>query len=306
MKTPRFWVLTTLLLTALFFACKQGEIPAEEAAAPGELSAIQTDSISQNTLKPLNQRPLVRTADLKGKVKNVAQSTEIIENATRRLGGYVVQSHLHSNIIETGQVKISRDSTLKTTRFNVENTIKIRVPNKQLDTLVQAISREVCFLDSRNLDQNDVSLDVLRNQKTVARQEKKQQRLTTAIDQKGKKLNQVVAAEDHLETTQSEVDEAQINQWSLKDQVAYSTISIQLYQDETVASNVIATIKPIDDYHPAFGVQLLESVQTGWFILEGILAFIVQLWSLMVLGILGVWLFQKFRIKNDKKLHPSS
>ncbi len=306
MKTPRIWVGTVLLFATLFFACKQGEAPAEEAATSAEIAAQEPESASQNTTKPLDQRPLIRTADLKGKVKNVAQSTEIIENTTRHLGGYVVQSHLQSNVVETGQVKISRDSTLKTTRYNVENTIKIRVPNRQLDTLVHAISKEVCFLDSRNLDQKDVSEDFLRNQKTIARHEKHQKRLSDAIDQKGKKLNQIIDAEGQVDTAQSVVDDAQINQWSLKDQVAYSTISVALYQDETVSAQVIPTVKHPNDYHPAFGLQLLESVQNGWFILESILAFITQLWSLILLGILGVWAFQKWSHKNAKKLHPSS
>ena len=71
MKTPRIWVGTVLLFATLFFACKQGEAPAEEAATSAEIAAQEPESASQNTTKPLDQRPLIRTADLKGKVKNV-------------------------------------------------------------------------------------------------------------------------------------------------------------------------------------------------------------------------------------------
>jgi hypothetical protein len=41
-------------------------------------------------------------------------------------------------------------------------------------------------------------------------------------------------------------------------------------------------------------LQVWDSIKTGWFMLEAIIAFIVQLWALFLIVILGIVGYRKF------------
>ncbi len=283
----------------LVISCKQGEAPAEESAASNEKIEVSSDTSnpakSNNLQQP--QRKFIRNADLKFKVKNVSKSTDVIENTARKYGGFVASSALESTINKQFSTKISQDSTLETTRYTVENKMQLRIPNAQFDTVVKTIAREVTFLDSRNLKADDVALQLLSNELAQRRSATHQQRLETAIDTKGKKLNQITDAEDKVDETSAEHDAKKIENMALQDQVNFSTITLQIYQRETVKQEIVANEKNASAYEPPLGLQLVDSIKSGWYILESLLVFVVQIWSLILLGFLIFLLFRKYRTK---------
>ena len=122
-------------------------------------------------------------------------------------------------------------------------------------------------------------------------------RLETAIDTKGKKLNQITDAEDKVDETSAEHDAKKIENMALQDQVNFSTITLQIYQRETVKQEIVANEKDASAYEPPLGLQLVDSIKSGWYILESLLVFVVQIWSLILLGFLIFLLFKKYRTK---------
>ena len=176
-----------LLLFGLAFACKKTEENVNSESTADRKTVESTISSNAAIEKKDSNRKFVRTADLKFKVKNVAKSTYAIENIVSKNGGFVTFTDLKSNINEKSETKISQDSTLETTKFNVDNTITIRVPNTQLDTVLKSMAREVTFLDSRLIKADDVALQLLSNKMTQKRLASHQKRLEQGIDNKGKK-----------------------------------------------------------------------------------------------------------------------
>lgn len=283
----------------LIISCKQGEAPAEESATSNEKVEISSDTA--NPTKPKNlqqpQRKFIRTADLKFKVKNVSKSTDAIENATRKYGGFVASSALESTINKQFSTKISQDSTLETTRYTVENKMQLRIPNAQFDTVVKTIAREITFLDSRNIKADDVALQLLSNELAQQRSASHLQRLETAIDSRGKKLNQITDAEDKVDETGAARDTKKIENMALQDQVNFSTLTLHIYQRETAKQEMVANEKDASAYQPQLGLQLVDSIKSGWYILESLLVFVVQIWSLIVLGILIYWGYNRYSKK---------
>ena len=81
---------------------------------------------------------------------------------------------------------------------------------------------------------------------------------------------------------------------SLNDQVNFSTITLNIYQDESIKQKMIANEKSINSYRPNIGLQILDSLKTGWFMFESIIATIVLLWPLFLIGVLGFFGYKKF------------
>lgn len=296
MKTIPRISYVILGICMLVISCKQFEAPSEESAISNEKMIGAPDSVSSSKPSAIQQpqRKFIRTADLKFKVKNVTKSTDAIENTARKYGGFVAVSHLESTINQELSTKISQDSTLETTKYTVENNITLRVPNTQFDTVVKTIAKEIAFLDSRNIKADDVALQLLSNEMAQRRSSAHQKRLENAIDTKGKKLNQIVDSETKVNETFAEHDAKKIEHLALQDQVNFSTITLHIYQRETIKQAVVANEKDAHDYQPQLGLQLLDAVKSGWYILESLLVFIVQIWSLILLGVLIFLFFKRY------------
>lgn len=292
--------ILTVLLVALAVSCKKAEEASSETSdvSYAEAAADTTGVISSSAaVEPKNSdRKFVRTADIKFKVKNVANSTYAIENTTTKFGGFVTYTNLQSTIIDQSETKINQDSTLEVTKYRVENNITIRVPNVRLDTVIKTIAKQIDFLEYRIIKADDVSLQMLSNQLQKNRSEKQEQRLEKAIDTKGRKLNDVMAAEETLNSQREQNDNSKLENLSLQDQVNFSTISLQIYQRETIKEEMTANAKT---YRQDFGSQILDSLETGWYVIEGIIALVVRLWSIILIGIGGYFIYKKYIEKRS-------
>ncbi|MFC6876975.1 DUF4349 domain-containing protein [Flavobacterium myungsuense] len=296
MKTIAKFGLTVLFLIVLLHSCKQAE-SLEEVTSE---SVIQTtDSISSLSAvekKGVN-RKFIRTADLKFKVKNVAKSTYAIENTTNKFGGFVTYTNLQSTINNKIETKISQDSILETLKYSVENNIIIRVPNTKLDTVIKTIAKQIDYLDYRVIKAGDVSLQMLSNELAQIRNINNERRIEKAIDLKGKKLNDVIAAESNLATKNEQTDNHKLENLSLKDQVNFSTITLLIYQSESIKQEIIANQKDKYAYQTNFGLQILDALKSGWFILQDIIVFLFQLWWFIVLISIGFFVYRKYTRK---------
>ncbi|MFC7773346.1 DUF4349 domain-containing protein [Flavobacterium sp. GCM10027622] len=302
MKKVHYTGLALLMVAMIVYSCKQRdyseEVAAEEVAAA---SADTTQVISSSAAKePKNSdRKFVRTADIKFKVDNVAKSTYAIEDATTKFGGFVTYTNLQSVVSEKEETKVSQDSSLITTKYAVTNDITIRVPNTKLDTVIKTIAREIDFLDYRVIKADDVSLKMLANELAQKRSSASEKRIENAIDGKGKKLDNVLNAEEQLDAKKEQNDNVKIENLSLKDQVNFSTLTLAIYQNDSVKQEMIANEKSINAYRPNIGLQIWDSLKTGWFMLEAIIAFVVQLWGIALLGFGAYFLIKRISKKQS-------
>ena len=294
MKTIAQVGVTTLVIIALLFSCKKADYAAEEAT-DYKTTADSTAVSSSAAVEPKNSsQKFIRTADIKFKVKNVVKSTYAIENAVAKFGGFVTYTNLQSNIHDQIKTKISQDSTLETTKFSVENNITIRVPNTQLDTVIKSIARQIDFLDFRVIKADDVSLKLLANQLSQKRSASNEKRVEKAIDTKGKKINDIMEAENALASQKEANDSKNIENLSIQDQVNFSTITLQLYQNETIKQEITAGEKDSAYYKPNLGIQIIDSLKTGWYILQSILVFLLNLWPFILFSLGGFFLYKKY------------
>jgi hypothetical protein len=285
--------LILLAVIAVLISCKKSEA-SEEAITEGTTTTSDSISSSAAVEKEGSTRKFIRTADLKFKVKNVTQSTYTIENITNKFDGFVTYTNLQSNIVDKFETKVSQDSTLATIRYNVENNITIRVPNKRLDTVIKCIAKQIDFLDYRIIKADDVSLKMLSNQLSQKRSSNNEKRIEKAIDTKGKKINDIIDAETNLANQKEQKDNSKVENLSLQDQVNFSTLTIMIYQHESVKQEMNGNTKDYNIYKPNIGIRILDALQTGWYVLQDIVVFLFQIWWLLFIGFGGFFLYKKY------------
>lgn len=242
----------------------------------------------------------IRTADMRFRVKNVATVSYHIEDLARKFGGYVADTKLTSNLQSSYEKPVSADSSLQTMRFIVTNAIVLRVPVENLDTTLKSLVKYIDYLDHRNINTNDITLELLANRLAQARIAKFNQRLAFTVDTKANKLPDAQSAEESMLHQQENSDNALIENLRKDDQVKYSTITLNIYQPETIRQELIAREKNIDAYEPGLGSKLAESLASGWHGLQIIILGIVTLWPLWLIGAGIFFIIRKLIKKNAK------
>ncbi|RYZ15641.1 MAG: DUF4349 domain-containing protein, partial [Sphingobacteriales bacterium] len=191
---------------------------------------------------------------------------------------------------------VSQDSSLETTSYVVTNSMTLRVPNSSLDTTLNELARNIEHLDYRIVKADDVGLQLLSNSLLQQRNGTHKYRLMKAIDRPGNKLDAMRAAEEAALQRQEQEDNARVSGMSLNDQVQFSTVSLSIYQRETVRKELVSNNQNIDAYLPGFGSKLADALQSGWLLLEAVILFLVRIWS-VILVLAAVFIVYRRRFK---------
>lgn len=239
-------------------------------------------------------RKFIRTAEMKFRVKNVAQTTYRIEDLTSGFDGFVTYTYLKSDIDRKTITALSADSSLETIYFTVYNNITLRVPNTKLDTTLKTIATLIDYLDYRVINARDVALEILANKMKQDRMSISETQHTTVVESGGKNVLKSQITNDNPLYKQEVSDEAKLANLSLDDQIKFSTIKLSIYQRQEIKRWVIPNDKNIDAYEPGFGAQLLESLKYGWDILERFIVFIAKLWGFILFALLVYIFYKKF------------
>ena len=246
-------------------------------------------------------RRMIRTANIKFKVNDVIQATYSIENIVVKNNGFVENTNLTSQINRTKETPIKEDSTLLTTYYTVLNTLILRIPNTQLDTTLKEIAQFVEFMDYRVINAQDVTLDLLSKRMEQSRLARYDSRMTSAIDNQGRRLNDVSGAEDNLLYRQAQADEATLANLQILDRIKYSTITLSLYQNQSIKYEVIAKEKTIKPYSTPFGTRFIDALKFGWNIVVEFSLFLFNIWSIILIGVLAFLGLKYFKKRISKR-----
>jgi len=274
------------------------EIPILDKPAVSPETYISSSAAVENPND--TSRKMIRTADIKFKVKDVINATYNIENIVVKHDGFVENTNLTSQIDNTQETCIKEDSALVTIYYSVINTFVLRVPNTKLDTVLKEIAQFVDFMDYRIINAKDVTLDLLSKRLEKNRLERYDSRMMNAIDNKGKRLNDVTDAEDNLLQKQRQADEAKLANLQILDRIQFSTITLSLYQNQSIKYETIAKEKKIKSYSTPFGIRFVDAMKFGWTIIKEIFLFLVNLWAIILIAgsvFLGVKYFRKKKRK---------
>jgi len=314
MKNTKFGMIAIIAL--LMWSCSQTrqESPAEmtdlELIAPDEKTNPGNQNPSPETYisssaaleNPSDTtRKMIRTADIKFKVIDVIRATYSIEDIVVKHNGFVENTNLASRIDRTKETAVKEDSTLLTTYYTVVNTLVLRVPNTQLDSTLKEIARLVEFMDYRNISAKDVTLDLLSKKLEQNRLARYDSRMKNAIDNKGKRLEDVSAAEDNLLNKQAQADESKLADLQILDKIKFSTITLSVYQNQSIKYEVIAKEKTIKPYSTPFSARFTDALKFGWTIIVEICLLLVNIWPLLFVGVLVFWGVRYFRKRISER-----
>ncbi len=220
---------------------------------------------------------------MKFRVKNVAEATCQIETLTANAGGFVTHSGLNSVTDYQSVTPVSADSSIESLQFTVTNDITLRIPNHQLDTTLKAIAALTEYLDHRNINADDVALQIKANALAVKRNRQ--------FQTPGK----IKVSGETAVDLQKDADDAGTATLLLRDQISYSTVTLSIYQRQQTKTWLVANDKAQKPYQPGLASRLWDSVKTGWYLVEELIVILARLWLLFLIAILAYLLFKRYK-----------
>ncbi|RYF85408.1 MAG: DUF4349 domain-containing protein, partial [Chitinophagaceae bacterium] len=250
--------VVVLLTTVFFFSCNTASD--KDYASTAEAMADTTRLAADLGLDAVNsaKRKIIHTADINCKVNDVLKVTMLLESSTKKLQGVVTESTLKHEQLHSTQLPYTADSLREITTYQTSSLLRLRVPVQYRDSLINMLPALVSFVDSRQLLQTDATLDYFSD----ALKTKASTVLTNKAEARASTTKDLISTADRAE---SNIDHL-VEQYRIDDAVAFSTITINLYQPVQTSSmhivNAEAALKI------PFTTSLSESLRSGLYLLE--------------------------------------
>ncbi len=293
-------VLPGVALLCLLSAC-DGHIKKDSA----EYIAADTSSYvyDPDTSKIPEEPLMVRQAEMKFKVKELQEASKKISAITTKCGGEIWNSNLQTEIQNTIRKKISSDSLLEVITYRQTNEMTIRVPSKNLDSLLIKLEPLSQLLNNKKITTENVSLDYLANELKAKNMARTKNRYENKMDTRKSTLEEYTAAEYFNTDMQNAVIDNQIANLAMMDRVNFSTVKLSIYQDAEAYKGIVANLNP-DRFEPGFRSSALMAVHDGWsFILTSII-FLISIWPLYLFCIGTFLLIKHLEKLHSKKIKP--
>lgn len=253
--------------------------------------AVDTQELNRETADSTVAEKIVKTADMRFRVKDVQNTKEQLSKAIKAEGGAVAEFSIESSIQETDKVKQSTDSLKEITSYRTQGYLVAKVPSEKLDEFTNTIAKMAVFVDNQSMKMDDQSIAYLSNKL-------KAQNRVDAIE----KINKVASkksanVESSLYIKDDYVDK-RIENMQIDSRVKFSTITLNFYQDNTVKTMIVANDN-LYDYRPAFINRLWLGIVNGWTIFKEIIIAISNLWMLILVGI-AIFFTIKYFVRKNK------
>jgi hypothetical protein len=257
--------------------------PPREAGAPAADAAVTTASASQQMGSSAatytdSERKFIRIASARFCVKDVYVSALGIEDTVASHGGFVVKNDISAESLSKQRHAIGDGKLMELNEYAVQGHLIVRVPSAKTQEFLRAIVGHVVFLDQRSFSARDAQFDLLRQQLDMLRNQETQNDLGQAVKDGGKLVQKTdaISARNDVKAMR---DAAHIAKKEFEDQVAFSTIALNLYQPSKVLKTELVDVDSVyRQSRPGFFSRLGEQLRGGW---EGLLEF--------ALGLAGIW-----------------
>lgn len=281
----------------LLSACGSSSFTNEEVTAAADSVAYAYDPA---TSKLPEERLLIRKAEMNFKVKELQKVSQQISTLTSRYGGEVWNSRLETDIQNSITNPISSDSLLEVTLYRQTNALTLRVPSKNLDSLLNEIEQLSLLLHKKEINTENVSLAYLSNELKAKNGSRTENRYEKASEKKTSTLEEYAASEYLNTERQNDVIDRQIENLGMMDKVNFSTVTISIYQDTEAYKNVVANLDH-SKFEAGFGASSIMALQDGWEFMVSSILFLIRIWPLYLFGI-GLFFLIRFIDKFRPKM----
>ena len=234
---------------------------------------------------------IIKTANMRFRVKDVQQTKSQLSTIIRSKGGATAEFSINSTIQETDKVKYSLDSLKEITSYRKEGLLIAKIPSEKLDEFIDTVVKIAVFVDDQMMKMDDQSSSYLSTNLKAQNRVEALNAVRKFAKKKGRDVETSMLIKDDY------IDK-KIENMNVDNQVRYSTITLNFYQDNTIKTIIIGNDN-LYDYRPGFFQRLGLNIVDGWLYFKEFLLAISHLWMLAVIGF-SVYIVTRYYINRKR------
>lgn len=271
----------------------EAEESAMEIISSGESYA--NDMVTyQPPPKPAKQ--LVKKMTMKIKVNDVKKDLAFIVDEAAKVGGYVSSSDEKINQRTARLKKVSADSLQKVVNYMYQATIVVKIPAHKLEEFVATVDDLAMVVDHKSSKVDDVTSQMFDLNTRLATKRSIEQKYIELLKEKTGKLAEIMKVEAKIDEIRENIELMEASHKRLKQRVAYSSLQINIYQEDWVKVEMLSAITD-DHYEDRYGVKMKKAIASGWYLLKQFTLVLFRLWPFIIFLIIIILIF-KFRKKS--------
>lgn len=258
MKYITFFFFAGLLF---FFSCDQrSEMTASESvshfmeldlksAPPADFTERRKQEVKTT------ERKVIKTGEISFETDDPEETKKFLLQLIDEMNGYITRE------------------TQNTSSGNMYHTIVVRIPSSGFDKFLNKLAGNVGEFDRKDITAKDVTeeyIDIEARIRTKKELEEKYLQLLKKADN----VKDILEIERQIGTLREEIEAVEGRLNFLKDQIAYSTLTIRYYKDVPKG--------------PGLGKELKDGLVNGWDLLLRVLVGLVNLWPFVLILVLVI------------------
>jgi hypothetical protein len=276
--------LLSIAIIAIVYGCQSEK---KEYASSEDLNTTEQVVANDTTATP----KIVKTADMRFRVKDVQQTKSQLSEIIKSQGGTVAEFSINSTIQKSDKVKYTADSLKEITSYRKEGLLIAKIPSDKLDEFTNTVAKIAVFVDNQSMKMDDQSITYLANKLKAQNRAEVLNTISKTAKRKGNNVEASLYIKDDY------IDK-KIENMDIDNRVKFSTITLNFYQDNTVKTLIVGNDN-LYDYRPGFFQRLGLNVVDGWVYFKEFILAISHLWMLAILGF-AVYFGIKSYVKRKK------
>ena len=258
-----------IFMLVLITSCQQSNKLSEKIF----VNEVATEESSEETIVSANNKTqqnlkIIRSANVKYKVKDVKVVTKLIQNMVITENGYISDMRFSNNL------------------YQKNNAFTIKIPQNKFDLILDSIANFALFIDYENITSKDVTEEYVDIQTRLKTKIEIKNRYETILRKRAKTVEEILATEDKLRIIQEEIEASQGKLHYLSTKVSLSTIEVILYEKVDYKEESIS-------YSKTYYSKIKNGFSYGWDLIGNIFIGIIYIWPLLFIAILGFYFYKK-------------
>lgn len=250
------------------YSCSSERYPEIDAKYAPPPSASGSSQTSNNKMEILSERKIIKEGKITFETIDIKKTKIFISKIVNELGGYIAKENIF------------------TYSDKILEQLVIRIPANKFDQLVNTISETTKNLEEKEISVLDVTEEYIDIEARLNTKKALENRYKELLQQ-AKTVEEMLKIEEAIGTLREEIESMEGRIRYLKDQVQFSSLTVEYYQRISSANG--------------FFFKLGKAIVVGW---DGFLNFIIgitHIWSFILIIGGVVWGIIKLKKRRKKK-----
>ena len=274
----KYKILLVLLMFAFFSNCKKAEesldsnIQAVKLPKKSEsgINALYNKDTNDETEQNIEQK-IIKEGNLRFETNDLEATYSQIQNA-----------------VKNQNATIQNDTEGKDYQ-SVFRKLIIRVPSKNFDPFLTAISKGVSYFDNKEITSQDVTTEFIDIEARLKAKKVLENRYIELL-KKANKVSEMLEIEAQLSAIREEIEakKGQLNY--MQNRVSFSTITVEFYKTVATESGITTS----------YGMKIWNAFKSGFNNLSSLFIGILSIWPFIIILIVGIYFIRKKITRNKK------